>query len=144
MTVYWNFRKILDVDPEYDTCVGLTLKNARCRNVPGIQWKTRAVQLIYEMDRSKSIAAEDIQELAGLMLCKLQHNSDKPNKSHLNQVAKVSNRWVAIVNEHRREAKRELEKASILRSKRELAQVKREAEHFLARMKSEHEAQVCL
>lgn len=89
-----------------------------------------ACRLLNQMDRSEDIrhAVDDLEELAGLLLCNEWHNSlRRPQNS---QVRKMYNKWEKFVNEEylrlKNEEEREAEREEAERVR--LAERKREAE----------------
>ncbi|KAK0103421.1 hypothetical protein ONS95_005445 [Cadophora gregata] len=129
MTVYWDFRRILKVDPDKDfTCVGITQPGLRCGNQVGFNYRRQGSRVLNEMDQTKSYsrALENLEDLADLMLCRLQHNSEK--KPHLNQVNKVYSKWYAVAKQEYVALKREAERAAERRAAREISLMREAAQ----------------
>ena len=126
MAAYWDFRKILDVDPDGDrTCVGIAKTyGRRCKNPISVPDRNTASRLLSQMDRSKSYtrAEEDIQKLAALMLCKGVHNCQ--SRPHLSQVNEVYRDWLSLAEEEYVHVQKQRDRAARLRTQRELAQLR--------------------
>ena len=118
MPVYWDFHKILSVEPATDLCAAyLPTKGRTCSKPLNPQKRRRAVALLYEMDRQKAVPSATFIELAGEMLCKEVHNSLA--SPHLNRVQQVSDKWQAsFENSLRKEKPKRIQ--SILRQSRSI------------------------
>lgn len=129
MTAYWDFRRILNVDPDnIYTCVGTAKSYGReCRNRVGVSYRQEGSQVLREMDETKSYskALANLEDLADLLLCKQQHNNHK--KPHLNQINEVSKKWYAVAKEEYVSLK-EAERAAERRAARELASMREAAQ----------------
>lgn len=143
MPSFWNFRKILHVDPENDrTCVGTTQKGAGCRNPINMSDRATAGRLLNQMDGSKSfkIIIDELESLAALLLCKGVHNN--LNRAHLSQVYTVSSKWTIMVEEEHRIMKNQKEKAKMLKAKKELLRIAENAKQMKAELEDEGVDQV--
>ncbi|KAF8864824.1 hypothetical protein BDZ45DRAFT_684805 [Acephala macrosclerotiorum] len=139
MPYYWDFRTILDVDPETDrTCVGTTAQGLGCRNPINIADRGTAGRLLDQMDRSKSLKSsiDHLETLAELLLCKHRHNNHK-SFAYLSQVDEVSARWIIIVEEEYRIVKKKQEKEKALKAKKELQRVAESAKQMKAELEEE-------
>ncbi|KAH8791893.1 hypothetical protein BGZ57DRAFT_991362 [Hyaloscypha finlandica] len=108
MPINWGLRRILGVNPGDRTCVGDAPSknrrsgpiNKRCtKPINKHDWPA-ACQLLDQMDRLEDLrdAIEDLEELAGLLLCNEVHNSlSRPQHS---QVDKMYRKWKGIVEEY--------------------------------------------
>lgn len=124
MSVYWDFRSILDVYPDESgfTCVGITQKGARCR-----QWMfsgrdlSCASGILDEMGAHKRLSSsyKYLEELAELTLCPRWHR--KPGYS---QVRSVTMQWKSKIAKHAAEIEREQQLATKIESKRALAEIR--------------------
>ncbi|TAQ89334.1 hypothetical protein B7494_g2349 [Chlorociboria aeruginascens] len=100
MTAYWDFRRLLDVNPDDPgfTCVGTTKKGLRCRQFffSGSDLY-RAARILDTMDRQQTSSDVCIllKELAGLTLCPRWHR--KPGYS---QVDEMSYKWQVTIEEY--------------------------------------------
>jgi hypothetical protein len=145
MTTYWDFGSLLQVDPETDRlCIGITKKGESCGNPINKEDRATAIRLLNRMDRSKSFlrSMEDLEELAALLLCKGQHNC--PSKPHLSQVEEFYERWRAVVKAEYKAVKKQRELAEIRRMRKDLANVKEDAESLLAALDTGKHERVCV
>jgi hypothetical protein len=131
MTAYWDFRSLLKVNPSPadNKCVGFAKSKDRgCTKPINKGDIATASRLLDRMDRSKNFlrSIEDLEELAALLLCKEVHNSAK--RPHLSQVEEVYEIWRAVVKEEYKAVKKQRELAEILRARKDLANVKEDAE----------------
>jgi hypothetical protein len=79
------------------------------------------------MDRSKDLPSiEDLKELADLLLCKQVHNCAK--FPHLSQVEDKYEAWRALVKQEHKAVKKQKELAEALKMRKDLANVKEDAE----------------
>jgi len=127
MPINWGLRRILGVNPGDRTCVGYApSKNRRCtKPINKHDWPA-ACRLLDQMDRLEDLrdAIEDLEELAGLLLCNEWHNSlSRPQHS---QVDKMYRKWKGIVEEYVR--LREQEDRAAERQAQRLREGERERE----------------
>jgi hypothetical protein len=127
MPINWGLRRILGVNPGDRTCVGYApSKNRRCtKPINRHDWPA-ACRLLDQMDRLEDLrdAIEDLEELAGLLLCNEWHNSlSRPQHS---QVDKMYRKWKGIVEEYVR--LREQEDRAAERQAQRLREGERERE----------------
>ena len=145
MTAYWDFRRILKVDPDNNnTCVGTAKSyNRECRNPVGFGYRQEGSQVLREMDETKSYskALANLEDLADLLLCKQQHNNQK--KPHLNQINEVSRKWYAVAKEEYVSLKKEAERAAERRAARELSLMREAAQLMRDELQREQDNMVC-
>lgn len=145
MQAKWDFRSILDVNPDDDRlCVGIA-KSAgrRCKNPINIGDRGTAGRLLDEMGRSSKFLSsiEYLERLAGLMLCKGVHNSS--SRPHLSQVEEVYMQWKSVVlKEHRRVRKLQV-KADLTKMENEVSKVKQNLELVSATFDAKEQPKVC-
>lgn len=129
MASYWDFRHILDVNPEEDrSCVGTTKKTGeRCTKPISVNDRSTAGRLLNQMDQTKDFCSsiQDLEQLAALMLCKEVHNSQK--RHHLSQVDNVRAKWTARINQEYVIIKKNTEEAAMAKAKRELLRMRKSA-----------------
>jgi hypothetical protein len=128
MPLEWDLRKTLNVRPrsgEAFNCVGFApSKGRRCLNPINISNRGTASRMLDRMDRSQSVSdiKKDLRELASLLLCIRNHQS---------QVETVYNNWERLVSEEYLILKEKEEKAQerreILRLRNELARMRSNA-----------------
>lgn len=104
MTVYWNFRDILDVYPEASdfTCVGTTLEGERCTyNIEKYHERPAAGRILDKMDQCKSLKSSDryLEDLAALALCSHYHR--KPGKFY--QIDSMISEWRSMIKQYQKE-----------------------------------------
>jgi hypothetical protein len=135
MTAYWDFRSLLEIrirviNPSStdNKCVGITQKGKGCTKPIKKADIATASRLLDRMDRSKSFlrSIDDLEELAALLLCKEVHNSAK--RPHLSQVEDKYEEWRAVVKEEYKAVKKQRELAETLKMRKDLANVKEDAE----------------
>ncbi|KAH7397874.1 hypothetical protein BKA64DRAFT_51556 [Cadophora sp. MPI-SDFR-AT-0126] len=130
MAVYWDFRRILNVDPDnHCTCVGTAKTYGReCKHIVGEKYRLEGSQVLNEMDQTKSYskALVNLEDLADLLLCKYDHNSQK--KPHLNQIKEVSRKWYAVAKQEYVSLQKEKERAAERRATRELSLMREAAQ----------------
>jgi hypothetical protein len=131
MTAYWDFRSLLKVNPSPadNKCVGFAKSKGRgCTKPINKGDIATASRLLDRMDRSKNFlrSIEDLEALAALLLCKEVHNSAK--RPHLSQVEEVYERWRAGVKEEYKAVQKQRELTEILKARKDLANVKEDAE----------------
>ena len=108
MPIYWNFRKILSVEPTTDTCAAEAKSRHRpCTKPLNPQKRLQARQLLDKMDRQKDVSSKRFTDLAEEMLCREVHNS--PIRPSHNQVLEVSAKWQAIFYDHTVRGKQKVE-----------------------------------
>jgi len=128
MQLAWDIRKTLDVHPtpsEPFNCVGFApSKGRRCQNPINISNRGTASRMLDRMDRSESVSdiTRDLRELASLLLCIRNHQS---------QVEKFYNKWQRLIAEEYLRVKQK-EKEDEKEERREIVKLKNE----LAKMKS--------
>ncbi len=141
MATYWDFRRILDVDPDTDyTCVGIAKTYGRkCKYCVGVGYRDEASRILQRMDRTKSYSAAlaNLESLADEMLCKQVHNSQRT--PHLNQISEVSKRWHRVANAEYVRVKEGAERASKARARRELSQMRAAVQHLRDALEEESE-----
>jgi hypothetical protein len=134
MTAYWDFRSLLKINirvttnplPTENKCVGTTQQGNGCTKPADVATASR---LLDRMDRSKSFSRsiEDLDELAALLLCKEWHNSPIRRPQH-SQVKKKYEEWRAVVKQEYKAHKKQSELAETLKMRKDLANVKEDAE----------------
>ncbi|KAH6713802.1 hypothetical protein BKA61DRAFT_49978 [Leptodontidium sp. MPI-SDFR-AT-0119] len=146
MATYWDFRRILDVDPDDDhTCVGIAKTySRRCKHRVGVNYRSRGSQILDQMDHTKSFskAMTNLEDLADLLLCKQVHNSQK--KPHLNQINELSRRWYTVANEKQALAKRQAERIANSRLRSELSMMKEAAQRLKDDLESAKEEMIAV
>lgn len=116
MSIYWNFRKILAIDPKENRCVGFAYsKGRRCNNPLHAHNRERADRLLDKMDMRRMVLPEKFEQLADAMLCLGMHNC-KTNPSK-NQVDEVCEDWQGIFKDHVKKLKRKQSTRKALRVK---------------------------
>ncbi|PVH84186.1 hypothetical protein DL98DRAFT_651881 [Cadophora sp. DSE1049] len=132
MAVYWDFRRILNVDPDSNyTCVGTAkTKGRECMHRVGVDYRREGSQVLNEMDKTKSYskALANLEDLADLLLCKQVHNSEK--NPHLNQINEVYRKWYAVAKEEYVLLNKEAERAAERRATRELSLMREAAQQM--------------
>ncbi|KAG4432614.1 hypothetical protein IFR05_011910 [Cadophora sp. M221] len=132
MATYWDFRRILDVDPDEDhTCVGIAKTlGRRCTYRVGDNYRSEGSKILDQMDHTKSFskAIANLEDLADLLLCKQVHNSQRsPN---LNQINEIYRRWYAVANEKQALVARQAERAANSRLRSELSMMREAAQRL--------------
>ena len=145
MSVSCDFRKVLDAYPEQNTCVGIarTAKGGprSCTERLSVASRESARDIMNVINKKQAASLQDIEDLASVMLCKEQHNNDL--KPHLSQVDEVCVKWEAKIEQYKKIAEKEEAAAMILKSKRELSRLKRDADDLMSKMKTDRQEQVC-
>ncbi|KUJ23091.1 uncharacterized protein LY89DRAFT_166950 [Mollisia scopiformis] len=139
MPYFWDFRTVLDVDPENDrTCVGTAQKGERCCNPINRADRATAGLLLDQMDRSKSFKSsiDELEILAELLLCKPVHNNHKA-KAYLSQVDTITAEWTIIVEEEYRLMRKRKGKVRAEKAKKELLRMAENARHMKAELEEE-------
>jgi hypothetical protein len=121
---YWDFRNILDVNPDSYTftCVGTTKKGTRCGNKrPFLATAdlAGAARLLDTMDRSSRLKSsyQYLEELADFCLCKRWHRGA--------QTAQVVRRWEYCITEYAEAIQKERRRAERIAAKQKLEDMKK-------------------
>jgi len=103
MTVHYNFRNILDIDPDVEsfTCVGIDESHSppkRCQKQILIEDRKAAGRILDEMDTSSNSnkTLKSLPELVFRTLCAETHRS----KPEFCQVGQVYTEWKDIIRDH--------------------------------------------
>jgi hypothetical protein len=129
MPTNWGIRRILGVNPADRQCVGYaTSKRRRCtKPINRYDWPA-ACRLLDQMDRSEDLldAIEDLEELAGLLLCNEWHNS--PSRPQYSQVDTMYRKWRGVIEEYVRLREREERATEMVAERERMAERERVAE----------------
>ncbi|KAH7346536.1 hypothetical protein BKA65DRAFT_502681 [Rhexocercosporidium sp. MPI-PUGE-AT-0058] len=146
MTTYWDFRRILDVDPDDDhTCVGIAKAYGhKCKHRVGVNYRSEGSLILDQMDHTEnySNAMTNLEDLAGLLLCKQVHNSQ--NKPHLNQINEVYRRWYAAAEKEHILMKRRAERLAVSSMRSDLSMMREAAQQLKDDLESAKEEMIAV